>query len=64
VEWLVRVIIIATLLITVYAVYRAFTNKDNWWGVGVLVAWFVGLGWVIGLLYIFAVDRRRAPSAE
>ena len=55
-------IVIATLVVTIYAVYKAFANRDNWWGIGILVAWFVGLGWVVGLVYIFAVDRRRAPS--
>jgi hypothetical protein len=55
-------IVIATLLVTIYSVYKAFTNGENWWGVGILIAWFVGLGWVVGLVYIFVVDRRRAPS--
>ena len=59
---LVILAVVATLLITVYAVYKAFSNKDNWWGIGILVAWFVGLGWVIGLVYLLAVDRRRATS--
>ena len=55
--------VVVTLLITVYAVYKAFSNRDTYWGIGILVAWLIGFGWIVALVYIFAIDRRRSIAS-
>ena len=58
-ELIMLALVVFFLVVTVYGVYRAFTSGDVGWGVGILVAWFVGLGWLLAIIYLVAVDRRR-----
>jgi hypothetical protein len=63
VDILLVLLILATLAVTIYAVYKAFSNRDTIWGIGILVAWLIGFGWIVALVYIFAVDRRRSIAS-
>jgi hypothetical protein len=63
IDILLILLILATLAITIYAVYKAFSNRDTVWGIGILVAWLIGFGWIVALIYIFAVDRRRSIAS-
>lgn len=61
-ELLILLVLAGFLFLTFYGAYRAFKNGDTAWGVGVLVAWLVGLGWLVGIIYLLTVDRRRRTA--
>lgn len=61
-ELLILLVIAGLLFATFYGAYRAFKNGDIPWLFGILAAWLVGLGWLVGLVYLFAVDRRRRTA--
>jgi hypothetical protein len=61
-EVLILLVAVGLLVATGYGAYRAFTNRDIGWGVGILVSWFVGLGWLAAIVYLLAVDRRRRAT--
>ncbi len=61
-ELLILLVLVALLVATFYGKYRAFTSGDTGWGIGILVAWLVGLGWLVGIIYLLTVDRRRRTA--
>lgn len=61
-ELLILLVLAGFLFATFYGAYRAFKNGDTGWGIGILVAWLVGLGWLVGIIYLLTVDRRRRTA--
>lgn len=51
-ELLLVLILVGFLYATFYGCYRAFTSGDTGWGVGIIAAWLVGLGWLVGAIYL------------
>ncbi len=61
---LLWLLFLATVALSIYGMYRAFKTRDTAWGIGILVATLLlGFGWVVALVYIFAVDRRRTITS-
>jgi hypothetical protein len=61
-EVLILLVAVGLLAATAYGAYRAFTTGDTGWGVGILVSWVVGLGWLAAIVYLLAVDCRRRAT--
>jgi hypothetical protein len=40
------------LVISIYAAVRAGRNGDGGWMAGIIVGWFFGLGWLVGIIYL------------
>jgi Na+-driven multidrug efflux pump len=57
-ELLILVFVVAVLYLTFYAAFRAFRNADTGWIVGIIGGWIVGLGWLVGAIYL-ATHRNR-----
>lgn len=47
---------------TFYGMYRAFTNGDSAWGFGIILSWLVGLGWLVGTIYLSTAGRRSTAA--
>ena len=62
-ELLILFVIAGLLFATFYGAYRAFKNGDTPWFFGILVSWLVGLGWLVGIIYLAAVDGRRRRAS-
>lgn len=45
----------------VYAPYRAASRGDRKWLVRILLAWLLGVGWIVGLVYLWR-SRRTATT--
>ena len=50
---------VAFLVLTVYACVHASQNGDSGWMVAIIAGWFVGAGWIVGLVYLLSIDRQR-----
>ena len=59
----VLILAIPLLAVTFIGIYRASKAGDNLWAVGIIVGFFVMLGWVIAAVYLLAVDRPRRAHA-
>jgi hypothetical protein len=60
-------LVLLTLLFvvpTVYGLYRAFSTRRNGWGVAIIALWFVGLGWLAGLVFLLGPDRSARSSSD
>ena len=53
-------ILLVMLLGTVWGPIASGTRRDWNWFVGILIAWFVGLGGIVGWIYVFRFKRRGA----
>lgn len=53
---------IAALTATILGGVRAARNGDTGWLVGIVVGWFFGFGWIVGLIYLLTVDRGRRSA--
>ena len=54
----------AIMFATVYAIVRAAKNNDVPWIIGICVGWFFGMGWVVGLVYLFTQDPARSGPGK
>ncbi len=55
---LLLVVVVAFVALTIWALVRAFSNQDVGWGVGIIVAWLFGLGWLVAAIYLFTHRAR------
>jgi hypothetical protein len=44
---------------TILGIFRAATTDHAGWVVGIIAGWLVGLGWFVGLMFLFGPDRQR-----
>jgi hypothetical protein len=64
--WAQLLILAASALIlwaTFYGLYRAYVSRQAGWAVAIVAAWIVGLGWLVGLVFLLTVDRRARRTA-
>ena len=61
---LVLVFGVAFLVGTVLAIVRAAQNGDTGWIIGIVVGWFFGLGWLVGIVYLLAVNPGRTGGGR
>ena len=40
---------------------KAGTSDKTVWIVGMVVAWVIGLGWVVAIVYLFVVRKKMGP---
>jgi hypothetical protein len=50
------------LLISIYAGFRAARNGDGGWMAGIIIGWFFGVGWLVGLIYLWRLKPRPADQ--
>lgn len=55
---LLIVVLIAFVYLTIAGAVRAFRNNDVGWGIGIIAAWVVGLGWLVGAIYLGTHPKR------
>jgi cytochrome c oxidase assembly factor CtaG len=46
------VVLVAFVYLTLAGVIRAFRNGDTGWGAGIIGAWLLGMGWLVGAVYL------------
>lgn len=54
----IAVFLLVFIVPTIYGAYRAFSTGRTGWGVAILVAWVVGLGWLVGIVFLLGPDRQ------
>jgi len=52
------VVIVALIALTIGGLVSAFSNHDVGWGVGIIVAWLFGLGWLVAAIYLLTHRAR------
>jgi len=58
-----EVLVIAGLIfVTIFGLIRSGQNGDTGWLAGIIGGWFVGLGWLVAIIYLVAVAPRRATA--
>jgi len=62
-ELLIVIVILAATIIPIIGVIRAAQNGDTGWLVGIVVTWFIGLGWLVAIIYLAAVAPGRTRMA-
>ena len=50
------------LVISIYAAVRAARNGDGGWMAGIIVGWFFGLGWLVGIIYLLRAKPRAGSN--
>lgn len=58
VEWIWVAIFLPLLVGTLWGLITSGSRSDWNWFAGILVAWFVGLGGIVGWIYIFRTRRQ------
>lgn len=62
--WVALIVGVIALAVTIYAAIDAFTNGRVGWGVGIIVGWLFGLGWLVAAIYLLAVRGPRVRAAR
>jgi uncharacterized membrane protein YhaH (DUF805 family) len=50
--------------VAIYGAIKAGQNGDGGWAAGIIIGFFVGLGWLVALIYLLAVAPRRTHAVS
>jgi len=62
-ELIIVLLLVGLIAVTIGGLIRAGQNGDMGWLAGIIAGWFVGLGWLVAIIYLLAIAPRRDPSA-
>jgi Na+-driven multidrug efflux pump len=43
---------------TFYGIWRAYRTERSGWLAGIVGAWLLGVGWIVGLVFLLGPDRK------
>ncbi len=61
-ELIIIMLSFGLIAVTVVGLIRAGQNGDTGWLVGMIASWFVGLGWLVAIIYLVAVAPGRSRN--
>lgn len=63
-ELLMIVVFAVILWSTFYGLWRAYVSRQAGWAVAIVAGWVIGVGWLVGLVFLLTVDRRARHAAR
>ena len=48
--------------ITIWGIVEAAQNHDTPWLIGIIAGSFIAIGWIVALIYVLAIARRRVAA--
>jgi hypothetical protein len=63
-ELLIIVFGIGLIAVTIVGLIKSGQNGDMGWLAGIVAGWFVGLGWLVAIIYLTVVAPRRSQRPE